>query len=169
MLLNSNRCDLGNVRFVIRRIVIVGLPCKACVLFSINPLIPVFTHDCYPLFATDGSAHILFKSIKKRLVLMLHISCSRSASTMDQIDAFPEHISTAVVPVTLPEKPDALEYAARQGQVCACIIYQEPSTKSVFVLFCKDNWPPKNTPVDNFKRAILEAKQANEFRNDDVL
>ncbi|GFT23894.1 hypothetical protein TNCV_3207531 [Trichonephila clavipes] len=34
---------------------------------------------------------------------------------MDQIDAFPEHISTTVMPVTLPEKPDALEYAARQG------------------------------------------------------
>ncbi|GFT43007.1 uncharacterized protein TNCV_1615661 [Trichonephila clavipes] len=34
---------------------------------------------------------------------------------MDQIDAFPEHISTTVMPVTLPEKPDALEYAAWQG------------------------------------------------------
>ncbi|GFS96582.1 hypothetical protein TNCV_3943741 [Trichonephila clavipes] len=34
---------------------------------------------------------------------------------MDQIDAFPEHISTTVMPVTLPKKPDALEYAARQG------------------------------------------------------
>ncbi|GFW63874.1 uncharacterized protein TNCV_705801 [Trichonephila clavipes] len=31
---------------------------------------------------------------------------------MDQIDAFPEHISTTVMLVTLPEKPDALEYAA---------------------------------------------------------
>ncbi|GFS74160.1 hypothetical protein TNCV_969241 [Trichonephila clavipes] len=36
---------------------------------------------------------------------------------MDQIDAFPEHISTTVMPVTLPEKPDALEHAARQGHV----------------------------------------------------
>ncbi|GFX70226.1 uncharacterized protein TNCV_4616631 [Trichonephila clavipes] len=34
---------------------------------------------------------------------------------MDPIDAFPEHLSTTVVPVTLPDKPDALEYAARQG------------------------------------------------------
>ncbi|GFU59123.1 hypothetical protein TNCV_4078791 [Trichonephila clavipes] len=28
---------------------------------------------------------------------------------------------------------------ARYGQVRACIIYQEPNTKRVFVLFCKDN------------------------------
>ncbi|GFX94419.1 hypothetical protein TNCV_4294621 [Trichonephila clavipes] len=34
---------------------------------------------------------------------------------MDPIDAFPEHLSTTVVPVTLPDKPVALEYAARQG------------------------------------------------------
>ncbi|GFX51501.1 uncharacterized protein TNCV_2277811 [Trichonephila clavipes] len=76
---------------------------------------------------------------------------------MNQIDAFPEHISTTVVPVTLPKEPDPLEYAARQGQVRVCIIYQEPNTKSVFVLFCKDNWPPKKTLVDNFKRAKMEA------------
>ncbi|GFY19353.1 uncharacterized protein TNCV_4127401 [Trichonephila clavipes] len=94
---------------------------------------------------------------------------SHQSSTMDQIDAFPEHISTTVVPVTLPEKPDALEYAGRQGQVRACIICQEPNTKRVFVLFCKDNWYQKKTLVDNFKRAIMEAKHVNEVRPDDVL
>ncbi|GFU93486.1 uncharacterized protein TNCV_2200641 [Trichonephila clavipes] len=57
--------------------------------------------------------------------------------TMDQIDAFPEHISTILVLVTLPEKPDALEYAAQQGQVRACIIYEEPNTKRVFAFFSK--------------------------------
>ncbi|GFV79121.1 uncharacterized protein TNCV_2613071 [Trichonephila clavipes] len=88
---------------------------------------------------------------------------------MDQIDAFPEHISTTVVPVTLPEKPDALEYATRQGQVRACIICQESNTKRVFVLFCKDNWYKKKTLVDNFKRAIKEAKHVNELWPDDVL
>ncbi|GFT64467.1 uncharacterized protein TNCV_2382211 [Trichonephila clavipes] len=88
---------------------------------------------------------------------------------MDQINAFPEHISTTVMPVTLPEKPDALEYAAREEHVRACIIYQEPNTKRVFVLFCKDNWYQKKTLLDNFKRAILEAKHVNEFRPDDVL
>ncbi|GFW59455.1 uncharacterized protein TNCV_1509001 [Trichonephila clavipes] len=88
---------------------------------------------------------------------------------MDQIDAFPEHISMTVMPVTLPEKPDALVYAALQGHVRACIIYQEPNTKRVFVLFCKDNWHKKKTLVDNFKRAILESKHMNEFRPDDVL
>ncbi|GFX53930.1 hypothetical protein TNCV_1154611 [Trichonephila clavipes] len=46
---------------------------------------------------------------------------------MDPIDAFPEHLSTTVVPVKLPDKTDALEYAARQGQVRAGIIYQEPN------------------------------------------
>ncbi|GFX05891.1 uncharacterized protein TNCV_1785241 [Trichonephila clavipes] len=73
---------------------------------------------------------------------------------MDQIVAVPEHISTTVMPVTLLEKPEALEYAARQGQVRACIIYQEPNTKRVSVLFCKDNWYQKKT--------------VNEFRRDDV-
>ncbi|GFT34645.1 hypothetical protein TNCV_1535881 [Trichonephila clavipes] len=48
---------------------------------------------------------------------------------MDLIDAFPEHFSTTVVPVTLPEKLDALEYAARQGQLRAGIIYYEPNAK----------------------------------------
>ncbi|GFX82807.1 hypothetical protein TNCV_1699261 [Trichonephila clavipes] len=48
---------------------------------------------------------------------------------MVPIDAFPEHISTTVVPVTLPYKPDALEYDSRQGQVRAGIIYQEPKAK----------------------------------------
>ncbi|GFY09881.1 uncharacterized protein TNCV_3698431 [Trichonephila clavipes] len=66
---------------------------------------------------------------------------------MDQIDAFPEHISTTVMPVTLPEKPDALEYAARQGHVRACIIYQEPNTKRVFVLFCKKTIGTKKDAV----------------------
>ncbi|GFY11518.1 uncharacterized protein TNCV_3183561 [Trichonephila clavipes] len=88
---------------------------------------------------------------------------------MDQVDAFPEHISTTVVPVTLPEKPDALVYAPLQEHVRACILYQEPNTKRVFVLFCKDNWHQKKTLVDNFKRAILESKHVNEFRPDDVL
>ncbi|GFV75631.1 hypothetical protein TNCV_2240801 [Trichonephila clavipes] len=37
----------------------------------------------------------------------------------------------------LPQKPDALEYAARQGKFRACIVYQEPNTKRFFVLFAK--------------------------------
>ncbi|GFV02798.1 hypothetical protein TNCV_2789831 [Trichonephila clavipes] len=45
--------------------------------------------------------------------------------------------------VTLPDKPDALEYAARQGQIRAGIIYQEPSAKRAFVLFSKDHWHQK--------------------------
>ncbi|GFW04781.1 uncharacterized protein TNCV_4880171 [Trichonephila clavipes] len=87
---------------------------------------------------------------------------------MDPIDAFPEHLFTTVVPVTLPDKPDALEYAARQGQVRAGIIYQEPTAKRVFVLFCKDHWH-KKTWLDNFKRAVMEAKHVNEFRPNDVM
>ncbi|GFW27945.1 uncharacterized protein TNCV_768251 [Trichonephila clavipes] len=83
---------------------------------------------------------------------------------MDQIDAFPEHISMTVMPVKLPEKPDALEYVARHGQVHACIIYQEPNTKRFFVLFCKDKWYQKKTLVDNFKRAVMETKQIPVFQ-----
>ncbi|GFV63795.1 uncharacterized protein TNCV_2977291 [Trichonephila clavipes] len=88
---------------------------------------------------------------------------------MDPIDAFPKHLSTTVVPVTLPTKPDALEYAARQGQVHAGIIYQEPTAKRVFVLFCKDHWHQKKTWLENFKRAVMEAKHVNEFRRNDVM
>ncbi|GFX70895.1 uncharacterized protein TNCV_1688781 [Trichonephila clavipes] len=62
---------------------------------------------------------------------------------MDPIDAFPKHLSTTVVLVTLPDKPDALKYAVRQGQVRAGIIYQKPTAKRVFVLFCKDHWHKK--------------------------
>ncbi|GFS91257.1 hypothetical protein TNCV_1306781 [Trichonephila clavipes] len=54
-------------------------------------------------------------------------------------------------------------------QVRASIIYREPNTKRVFVLFCKDNWSQKKTLVNNFKRAIRDAKYVNEFRPDDVL
>ncbi|GFT74792.1 hypothetical protein TNCV_2516861 [Trichonephila clavipes] len=69
-----------------------------------------------------------------KVYLKTRLDASHQSSTMDQFKDFPEHM-----PVTLPEKPDALEYAARQGQVRACIICQEPNTKRVFVLFCKDN------------------------------
>ncbi|GFX23078.1 uncharacterized protein TNCV_360921 [Trichonephila clavipes] len=126
-----------NVRFVIRPYVIVGLQCKVCVLFCINPSIPFFTRDWFKhsWLATDDSTHILFKSIKEDSSRHFTSVYASLQCTMDQIDAFPEHISTTVVPVTLPEKPDALEYAARQGQVHACIIYQEPNMKRVFVLF----------------------------------
>ncbi|GFV24762.1 hypothetical protein TNCV_882301 [Trichonephila clavipes] len=88
---------------------------------------------------------------------------------MDQIDAFPEHISTTVMPVTLPEKTDALVYAARQGHVRACILYQEPNTKRSVCLVLQRQLASKKTLLDNFKRAILEAKHVNEFRPDDVL
>ncbi|GFW16444.1 hypothetical protein TNCV_443191 [Trichonephila clavipes] len=59
------------------------------------------------------------------------------SSVMDPIDAFPEHISTTVVPVTLPEKPDALEYAARQGQIRAGIIYKSPMQNVCLSCFVK--------------------------------
>ncbi|GFX14446.1 hypothetical protein TNCV_1616291 [Trichonephila clavipes] len=63
-----------------------------------------------------GSAHILFKSIKEDL--------SRRFTSVDDGPnrCLPRALFTTTV--TLPEKPDALEYAARQGQVRACIIYQ---------------------------------------------
>ncbi|GFW27977.1 uncharacterized protein TNCV_768571 [Trichonephila clavipes] len=77
--------------------------------------------------------------VKKKPRLDASYQSTHHMSTMDQIDAFPEHISRTAMPVTLPEKPDTLEYAARQGQVRACIIYQEPNTKRGFVLLCKDN------------------------------
>ncbi|GFX48226.1 hypothetical protein TNCV_3931761 [Trichonephila clavipes] len=48
MLLNSNgRVNWDNVRFAIKPPVIVGLPYKACVSFSINPLTSFFIRDGY--------------------------------------------------------------------------------------------------------------------------
>ncbi|GFV98923.1 integrase catalytic domain-containing protein, partial [Trichonephila clavipes] len=88
---------------------------------------------------------------------------------MDPIDAFSEHLSNTVVPVTLTDKPVAMEYAARQGQVRAGISYQEPTAKRVFVLFCKDHLHQKETWLDNFKRDVMEAKHAKEFRPNDVM
>ncbi|GFV20900.1 hypothetical protein TNCV_3651111 [Trichonephila clavipes] len=87
---------------------------------------------------------------------------------MDQIDAFPEHISTTVMPVALTEKPDALEYAARRDtSVLASFIRAQYET-SVCLVFAKTIGTQK-TLVDNFKPAILEAKHVNEFRPDNVL
>ncbi|GFW90104.1 uncharacterized protein TNCV_3485561 [Trichonephila clavipes] len=130
-----------NVHFATRRNVIVGLPCKACVPSSTNPSIPFFTRDKGWLWVASPTSCL--KSMKARFVSTLFISCLSSISMMDPIHAFPEHISITVVPMTLPEKPDALEYAARQGQVRADIIYQEPNAKCVFVLFWKDYWHQK--------------------------
>ncbi|GFW97548.1 hypothetical protein TNCV_880451 [Trichonephila clavipes] len=82
--------------------IIVELPCKACVPFSTRMLFETYKSErCFE--------HISF--------------------VMDPIDTFPEHISITVVPVTLPDKPVALEYSGRQGQVRAAIIYQEPNAK----------------------------------------
>ncbi|GFT51727.1 hypothetical protein TNCV_3169931 [Trichonephila clavipes] len=70
-------------------------------------------------------------------------------SSCDPIDAFPEHISTTVLPVTLPV---ALEYAARQGQVRAV----SSSTKS----------PPQNGV---FVPISWRQSMSNEFRPNDVM
>ncbi|GFY32655.1 hypothetical protein TNCV_674101 [Trichonephila clavipes] len=98
--------DMGECPFAIRCNVIVGLPCKACVPFLTTPSIPFFPR-------------ILFEPYKSERCFE-HISF-----VMDPIDAFPEHISTTVVPVTLPDKTDALEYDGQPGQVRAA-----SSTKS---------------------------------------
>ncbi|GFX65827.1 hypothetical protein TNCV_2043601 [Trichonephila clavipes] len=89
---------------------------------------------------------------------------------MNQIDAFPENISTTVMAVTNARETRRIGICSSAGtSLCLCIIYQEPNTKRDFVLFCKDNWYQKKTLLDNFKRAIMEAKHVNEFRPDDVL
>ncbi|GFW17914.1 uncharacterized protein TNCV_2058621 [Trichonephila clavipes] len=108
------------------------------------PPFPNWIHFYCPVAPTViYSTHILFKSIKEDSSRRFTLVDASLQCMIDQIDAFPEHISTTVVPVTLPEKPDALEYAARQGQLRACIICEESNTKRVFVLFCKDNWYQK--------------------------
>ncbi|GFV07124.1 integrase catalytic domain-containing protein [Trichonephila clavipes] len=86
---------------------------------------------------------------------------------MSSIDDFPDHISTTVVPVTLPKKPDSLEYVAQQGQVKACIIYQKPYTKRCLYYFVT-KIGIKKVHVDNFKCAMMKVKHVNEFRPDDM-
>ncbi|GFX70516.1 hypothetical protein TNCV_874901 [Trichonephila clavipes] len=61
------------------------------------------------------STHILFKSIKEDSSRRFTSVDASLQCTMDQIDAFPEHISTIVVPVTLPEKPDAFGICRSEG------------------------------------------------------
>ncbi|GFX86152.1 hypothetical protein TNCV_2560341 [Trichonephila clavipes] len=46
---------------------------------------------------------------------------------------------------------------------------RNPTQNVFFFLFCKDHWNQKKTLLDNFKRAMMEAKYMNEFRPDDVL
>ncbi|GFS95422.1 hypothetical protein TNCV_409851 [Trichonephila clavipes] len=89
-------------------------------------------------------------------------------SVTDPIDAFPEHLSTTVVPVTLPDKPDALEYVARQGQVRAGITTKSPPPNGCLFCFVK-TIGIKKTWLDNFTRAGMEAKHANKFRPNDAM
>ncbi|GFW79325.1 uncharacterized protein TNCV_2477321 [Trichonephila clavipes] len=84
-----------------------------------------------------------------------------TSSVVDPIEAFSEHISTTVVPLTMPEKPDALEYAARERKVQAGLIYQETNTKRVFVLFCKEHWHKKRlgwtiSNVQSWRQSMLK-------------
>ncbi|GFT90174.1 hypothetical protein TNCV_1347751 [Trichonephila clavipes] len=117
----------------------------------------------------DGSTHILLKSIKEDSSRRFISVDASHQCTMDQIDAFSEHISTIVVPVTLPEKPDALEYAARQGTSPCLHHLRGTQHETSFCFLLQRQLVPKKTLMDNFKRAIMEAKHVNEFRPDDVL
>ncbi|GFX75075.1 hypothetical protein TNCV_4064771 [Trichonephila clavipes] len=79
---------------------------------------------------------------------------------MDPIDAFLEQLSTTVVPMTLPDKPDALEYAARQGQVRAGIIYPEPTAKRT----------QRRDMGKNIERPVEKSRQfAQKYRQEDGL
>ncbi|GFU77863.1 uncharacterized protein TNCV_1138711 [Trichonephila clavipes] len=85
---------------------------------------------------------------------------------MDPIDAFPEHLSTTVVPVTLPDKPDALEYAARQGQVRAGII----STKSPPPNECLFCFTQRRDVGKNIQRPVEKSRQtAQKYRHENGL
>ncbi|GFU68613.1 hypothetical protein TNCV_3645991 [Trichonephila clavipes] len=53
---------------------------------------------------------------------------------------------------------------ARQGTIHACIIYRGAQRNEFLSCFAKTIWYKKKTLVDNFKRAIMEAKHVNEFR-----
>ncbi|GFX92703.1 hypothetical protein TNCV_2012891 [Trichonephila clavipes] len=63
---------------------------------------------------------------------------------MDPIDAFPDHISTTVVPVTLLEKPVVFEYAMLLGRAKSELASSTKNpTQNVFFLFYKDHWHQK--------------------------
>ncbi|GFT53325.1 hypothetical protein TNCV_2431771 [Trichonephila clavipes] len=77
--------------FVIRPHVIVGLPCKACVPFCINPSIPIFTRD-WLLMTPPTSCFNVYKK-KTRLDVshqsMLHFSTRWTKSMLFQ-STFPQ-------------------------------------------------------------------------------
>ncbi|GFU96996.1 hypothetical protein TNCV_3788221 [Trichonephila clavipes] len=88
---------------------------------------------------------------------------------MDQIDAFPEHISTTVMPVTLPEKDRRLGICRSAGTRPGVHPLPGAQYQTSVCLVLQRQLASKKTLLDNFKRAILEAKHVNEFRPDDVL
>ncbi|GFU37505.1 hypothetical protein TNCV_4274361 [Trichonephila clavipes] len=137
-----------NVRFAIKPPVIVGLPCKVCVPFFINPLTSFFIRDGYnthrPNFhsclAPDDSAHILFEP-------HFHDRNTRDAAREARRLGICRSAGT---------RPCLHHLSGTQHETSVCLVLQRPLV-------------PKKTLLDNFKRAILEAKHVNEFRPDDVL
>ncbi|GFS59690.1 hypothetical protein TNCV_1795641 [Trichonephila clavipes] len=81
---------------------------------------------------------------------------------MDQIDAFPEHISTTVMPVTLPEKPDAFGICRSAGTRPGVHPLPGAQYQTGVCLVLQRQLASKKTLLDNFKRAILEAKHVND-------
>ncbi|GFX42405.1 hypothetical protein TNCV_1519691 [Trichonephila clavipes] len=93
-----------------------GEPCKACVIFCLNPSIPFFTQLAEILIIRDWllmAPPTSCLKVQKKTRLDASHQLPSTCQHDGPINAFPEHISTSEMPVTLPEKPDALEYAAR--------------------------------------------------------
>ncbi|GFV08702.1 hypothetical protein TNCV_4055861 [Trichonephila clavipes] len=154
-----------NVRFVISPYVIVGLQCKVCVLFCINPSIPFFTRDWFKhsWLATDDSTYILLKSIKEdssRRFTSVHNGPNRSLpqahfNDHGARDAARETRRLGICRSALTS-PYLLYLSGTQHETSFCLVLQRQLV-------------PKKTLVDNFKGAIMVAKHVNEFRPDDVL
>ncbi|GFS99080.1 hypothetical protein TNCV_822141 [Trichonephila clavipes] len=87
---------------------------------------------------------------------------------MDPFDTFLEHISTSVVPETLPRNPMRwnMQLDRAKSELAS-------STKSSTQNVCSSCFVKtigiKKTPLDNFKRVVMQAKHVDEFRLNEVM
>ncbi|GFS93448.1 hypothetical protein TNCV_2628271 [Trichonephila clavipes] len=110
-----------------------------------------------------GSAHILFKSIKEdssRRFTSVHDGPNRCLPRAHFNDRGARDAARETRRIEI----------CRSAGTSPCL-HHLPGTQheTSFCLALQRQLAPKKTLVDNFKRAIMEAKHVNEFRPDDVL
>ncbi|GFU59460.1 hypothetical protein TNCV_1177071 [Trichonephila clavipes] len=135
------------------------------VLFCIHPSIPFFTRDWFKhsWLATDDSTHILLKDIKEdssRRFTSVHDGPNRCLPRAHFNDRGARDAARETRRIGI----------CRSAGTSPCLHHLSGTQhETSFCLALHRQLVPKKTLVDNFKRAIMEAKHVNEFRPDDVL